>query len=457
MRKISLFYLFIVLLAGILSHGAAIGQDETSQHRNVTVYRMDLKEDIGPNSWRTVNNAYSEADKQGVDVMLIELNTFGGMVNFADSIRSRILDSGLETIVFINHNAASAGALISLAADKIYMSRGSSIGAASVVDQSGEIMPEKYQSYMRGLMRATAEAHGRDPRIAEAFVDPEVDLPDLKPTGKILTLTSVEAVRIGLADGELNSVGEILRAEGYEAAEVVRHQITWIDQMIGWLINPAVSGLLILLIIGGIYFELQSPGIGFPLIMSIIAAVLFFAPLYIQGLADNWEIALFVIGLILIALEIFVIPGFGISGILGIIFLICGLAFSMVANDWLDFRVAAPGLLLQAFLLVIASMSVAIVLMVIFGRSMLQTRAFKRLVLQDEQRSVEGYTSSRFDIDLVGKEGFAKTVLRPSGKIEIDGKWYDAVALDGFIDMDEAIYVEKHENYNLFVRKVRRT
>jgi len=418
------------------------------------VYKFSIKEDIGPNAWRTVKNAFQKAEEQGVSVVFIEMNTFGGMVNFADSIRSRILDSNIKTIVFINHNAASAGALISLASDRIYMSRGSSIGAASVVNQTGEIMPEKYQSYMRGLMRATAEAKGRDPKVAEAFVDPEIDLPGIKPAGKILTLTSSEAVAIGLADGELNTVSEILSAEGVAAPAITQHQVTWIDKVISFLINPAVSGILILLIIGGIYFEIQTPGIGFALIVAIIAAVLFFAPLYIQGLADNWEIALFVVGVILIILEIFVIPGFGLPGILGIIFIVCGLAFSMVANDWLNFRIAAPGMLMQSFLVVTFAMLIAVVLMVVFGKSMLQSRAFKRLVLQDEQRSVEGYTSSRQYVDLVGREAIARTVLRPSGKIEIDGKRYDAVALDGYVDFGERVYVEKHENYNLFVRKI---
>lgn len=417
------------------------------------VYRFDVKEDIGPNSWRTTKNAFDQAEAMQAEMVVMELNTFGGMVNFADSIRSRILDSPLKTVVYINHNAASAGALISLAADRIYMSKGSSIGAASVVNQTGEVMPEKYQSYMRGLMRATAEAKGRDPLIAEAFVDPEIDLPGIKPPGKILTLTSSEAMELGLIDGELNSIWDIYEAEGLSSPAETKHQITWIDQMIAFLINPAVSGILILIIIGGIYFELQTPGVGFPLIAAIIAGVLFFAPLYMQGLADNWEIALFVVGVLLIILEIFVIPGFGLPGILGIVFMICGLAFSMVANDWLNFKVSAPGLLMQSFLIVIVSLAASIVLMVIFGKSMLQSRAFKRLVLQDEQRSVEGYTSSRLLADLVGREALAKTVLRPSGKIEIDGKWYDAVALDGYVELGEQVTVVKHENYNLFVRK----
>ena len=231
--------------------------------------------------------------------------------------------------------------------------------------------------------------------------------------------------------------------------------ITMIDRIIAFLINPAVSGILILLIIGGIYFEMQTPGIGFALVIAVLAAALFFAPLYIQGFADNWEIALFIAGIVLIILELFVIPGFGVAGILGIICLVCGLAFSMVVNDYFDFSIAAPGMLFNSFLLVIAAMVVATILMVIFGKSLLNTRAFKRLVLQDEQRSAEGYTSSKANLELVNKEGVAKTVLRPSGKVEIEGKWYDAVALDGFVDIGEAVYVEKHENYNLFVRKKR--
>ncbi len=419
------------------------------------IYRFDIKEDIGPNAWRTVKNAYANAEEAQVDAVLIEMNTFVGLVNFADSIRTRILDSPLKTVVFINHNAASAGALIALATDRIYMSKGSSIGAASVVDQSGQVLPEKHQSYMRGIMRATAEAKGRDPKVAEAFVDPDVDVPNIKPAGKVLTLTSSEAVNIGLAEAEVASVAEVLAAEGISSPEVTTHRVTAIDRIIAFLISPAVSGVLILLIIGGIYFEMQTPGVGFALVVAIVAAVLFFAPLYIQGLADHWEIALFIAGIILILLELFVIPGFGVTGILGIICLVCGLAFSMVANDYFNFSISEPGMLFNSFLLVIASMFVATIVMVIFGKSLLNTRAFKRLVLQDEQRSEQGYTSSRKDSAMVGREGVAKTVLRPSGKVEIDGKWYDAVALDGFIDIGEAVYVEKHENYNLFVRKKR--
>lgn len=420
-----------------------------------TVYTVKIKDDIGPNSWRTLKNALKEAKANKSTFFLLELNTYGGALNFADSMRTALLNAApMKTIAYVNNNAASAGALISLATDYIYMQEGSSFGAASVVNQEGEVLPEKYQSYMRGLMRATAEAKGRDPKIAEAFVDPSISIPSLKEDGKLLTLTTQEAVKIGLAKKDVKSQVDVFSDLQITKPELKIHQTTWVDAIIGLLINPLVSGLLIMGIIGGIYFELQSPGIGFALVVALICATLFFAPLYLQGLADHWEIAIFVLGVILLVLEIFVIPGFGVAGISGIILILCGLAFSMVANNYLDFKLAQPGLLMNSFIIVIAAMVGSIILAVIFGKNILQSSSFKKLVLADEQRSEVGYTSSVQKSNLINKEGIAKTVLRPSGKIEIDQVWYDAVALDGFIDAGEAVYVEKHENYNLFVRKL---
>ena len=420
-----------------------------------SVYSVSIKEDIGPNAWRTMKNAVKQAKLNKSEYFLIDLNTFGGALNFADSIRSSLLnDIPFKTIVYVNNNAASAGALISLAADYIYMHSGSSLGAASVVNQSGEVLPEKYQSYMRGLMRATAEAKGRDPKMAEAFVDPTISMPEFKEDGKLLTLTASEAVKVGLAKKEVKGQSDIFSDLSIEKPDVQNHQLTWVDHLVALLVNPLVSGLLIMGIIGGIYFELQTPGIGFALLVALVCGALFFAPLYLQGLADNWEIAIFVLGVILLVLEIFVIPGFGVAGIAGIILVLCGLAFSMVANDYFDFKLTQPGLLMNSFIIVIGAMILTIVLMVIFGKNVLQSPTFKKLVLEDEQKATEGYTSSVAKPNLINKVGITKTVLRPSGKIEIDNVWYDAVALDSFIDVGEEIYVEKHENYNLFVRKL---
>ncbi|MGN0003618.1 MAG: nodulation protein NfeD [Sphingobacterium composti] len=433
--------LFVFLISSFGSQGQSI-------------FKTELKEDVGPNSWRIIKKSYDQALSEKSDYFLIEMNTFGGAVNFADSIRTLLLNSKIKTVVYINNNAASAGTLISLASDYIFMQSGASMGAASVVNPQGEIMPEKYQSYMRGLMRATAEAKGRDPKIAEAFVDPAISLPEWKADGQILTFTAAEAVKANVVNAEIKKESDIYHQLQINVPKITAYQKTVVDHIIGFLVNPLISGLLIMGIIAGIYFELQTPGIGFAMVLAIVCAALFFAPLYLQGLADHWEIAIFLIGVVLLALEVFVIPGFGVAGIFGIIFVLCGLSFSMLSNDFFDFKISKPGLLMNSFLIVIGSMVLSVVLMVIFGKNLLQSSAFKRLVLEDEQRADTGYTSSVPKVSLLNKNGIARTVLRPSGKIEIEGVWYDAVALDGFVDMGESIYVEKHENYNLFVRKL---
>lgn len=423
-----------------------------AQDEGLTVYEFSINEEINANSWRNTQQAYLKASQENADIILIKMNTFGGLVNFADSIRRTILDSPIKSIVYIDHNAASAGALIALACDRIYMTKGSSIGAASVVDEKGEVLPEKYQSYMRGLMRATAEAKGRDPEIAEAFVDPDVDLPAIKLKGKVLTLTSSEAVEVGISDGIVKDIQEVFSREGIVGPQVIVHNVTFVDSLMGFLTSPAVQGFLIVLIMGGIYFELSTPGVGLPFLVAVLAAFLYFSPLYLEGLAANWEIMLFVIGVILLLLEIFVIPGFGIAGISGIAFIVCSFAFSMVSNEGFDFSLTAPNYLFRSFMLVILSIVGAIIIGVLFGKSILKTGAFKKMVLSDEQKAGSGYVSSVVNLNLIDKEGLAKTDLRPSGKVEIDGVWYDAVALDGYIEKGAVVYVVKHENYNLFVR-----
>jgi membrane-bound serine protease (ClpP class) len=418
------------------------------------VYQLNLKEEINPAAWRATKKAFEAAKQSGATVMIIDMNTYGGLLDYADSIRTKILNSKLKTIVYIDNNAASAGALIAIACDKIYMVRGASIGAASVVNGNGEVLPEKYQSYMRGLMRTTAEAKGRNPRIAEAFVDPSIEIKDINEKGKVLTFTTNEAIANGFSNGEASSISDALAKEGISNFQKTEYQPTTTDFIIGFLTNPAVSSILILFIIGGIYFELQAPGIGFALLVTIVASLLFFAPLYIEGLAANWEILLFVGGVVLLILEIFLIPGFGIFGILGIIFIVVGLAMSLILNNFFDLSISGSERITQSFLIVLVSMIAAIALSVIFGGNILKSGAFQRLVLNDEQQSDQGYQVKKPRIELLGKRGFAKTDLRPSGRIDIDGEWFDAVSDDGYIDNGTDIIISKIENYNLVVRKV---
>lgn len=426
----------------------------SSTFAQTKVYQLNLKDEINPAAWRATQKAFVEAKAAGASVLIIDMNTYGGMLDYADSIRTKILNSKLKTIVYIDNNAASAGALISIACDKIYMSKGATIGAASVVNGQGEVLPEKYQSYMRGLMRTTAETKGRNPKIAEAFVDPDAEVEGINPKGKVLTLTTNEAIKHGYCDGEASSIEDVLKQENITNYSTEVHVPTFTDKIIRILTNPAVSSVLILLMIGGIYFELQSPGIGFALLVAIVAGLLFFAPLYLEGLAANWEIILFLGGIALLILEIFVIPGFGVFGIAGIICMIVGLAMSLVLNDFFDLSVSGSERIVQSFLIVLGSIIGSIFLSVVFGGNILRSKAFQRLVLQDEQQSAKGYQVNKPNFELLGKAGFAKTDLRPSGKIEIDGEWYQAISNDGYIDNGTDIVVSKIENYNLIVKKL---
>jgi len=458
------FILFFISLATFFTLA-----DEGDQK---LVYKFNIKQDITRATWRQTQQAFEAAGSLGADLFLIHMNTYGGTVIDADSIRTRILQSEIPVFVFIDNNAASAGALISIACDSIYMRSGSSIGAATVVNQTGQAMPDKYQSYMRSTMRATAEAQGRDtiangsevvikwrrdPIIAEAMVDPSVYIEGITDTGKVLTFTPSEAIKYGFCEGIAETVPEVIEKAGIKEYKIVEYQPSFIERIIGFLVHPVVSGLLIMAIIGGIYFEMQTPGIGFPLGVAILAAILYFAPLYLEGLAEHWEILLFLAGIILVAVEIFVIPGFGVTGISGILLILTGLVLSLIDNINFDFRhvnVTGVGV---AIMTVILGVFGGFILALYLGNKLFtaQSGPFKNLALNTVQDVKEGYLNveSSF-IAMKGRAGKAHTVLRPGGKVIIDNEIYDAVAESGFIDKGEEIMVVKVGTSQLYVEKM---
>jgi membrane-bound serine protease (ClpP class) len=419
------------------------------------IYKFDIKKEIAPPVWHTTKLALEEAALKGADIILIEMSTYGGMLESADSIRTKILNSPIPVFVFINHNAASAGALIALACDSIYMTTGSSIGAATVVDQEGKVVPDKYQSYMRAMMRATAEANGRDPNIAQAMVDPRIEIEGVIDSGSVLTFTASEAVKNGYCEGIAEDTEEVLKLAGIEEYEIIEQKLTAMDKIISFLINPVVSGILFMVIVGGIYFELQAPGIGLPSIAAILAALLYFAPLYLEGLADHWEILVFVVGLILILVEIFAIPGFGVAGISGIFLVITGLTLSLIDNVGFNFRPVDFNKLISSFFLVIISIFISIIGSYYLTKSLFsRNRLFGSLALETVQSSKDGYTTSdsRYR-EMIGRKGIAQTILRPAGKVMIGDELFDATAITGYIEKGEEIEVARYETTQLFVRK----
>lgn len=436
------------------------------------ILQINLRKEVNSVSWMEVSKGIEEARAQEYDAILINMNTYGGELLYADSIRTAILNAPMPVYVFINNNAASAGALISIACDKIFMRPGSSMGAATVVEQTGEAAPDKYQSYMRGIIRATAEAQGKDtlikgkdtiltwhrnPKIAEGMVDEDLYIAGIKDTGKVLTFTADEALQNGYCDGIAENVDEVLKKDlDYSDYELTLFRMKGWDYMKGQLMSTALRAILIMLIVGGIWFELQAPGIGFPTLVAVVSAIFYFAPLYMDGLAQNWEIVMFILGMILLFMEIFVIPGFGVAGILGILFILGGLTFALIDNATFEFSLHGLDSVTDPLLLVSLSIVLAVLLCIWLtakiGRGV---GVFRRIALTSVQNREEGFIGVPMEVrEMVGKTGVADTVLRLSGKVRIDDRMYDAISEYGFIEKGEKVRVTRYEAGQIYVTKV---
>ncbi|MEQ9657887.1 NfeD family protein [Fulvivirga sp.] len=423
-----------------------------SQDKKPKVMVMEIKSEIDPRTNHYVELALDHAKAIEADYVIIEMDTYGGIVTDAKDIVENILDFEKPIWVFINKDAASAGALISIACDSIYMTAGANIGAATVVTQDGAAAPDKYQSYMRSTMRSIAEEKGRDPKIAEAMVDQTIEIDSITKAGQVITFSTSEAIKYGFCEAKVSNIEEILERNKIEDYELVKYELSTTNAIIEFFLNPFISGILIMVIVGGIWFELQTPGVGFPIAASLLALILYFVPYYLTGLAENWEIIAFFLGLVLIGLEVFVIPGFGVAGILGITLTLGSLILVMLNNDAFDFTFVEFDSILIA--VVVASVGVVGGLIILFmvGVKMTDTKFFARVALTDTMNRSEGYTSSFNDKTLVGKSGVAHTVLRPSGKVLIDGDVYDAYTRGDYIDKDQKIIVTSDEGTSLKVK-----
>jgi membrane-bound serine protease (ClpP class) len=236
--------------------------------------------------------------------------------------------------------------------------------------------------------------------------------------------------------------------------ELIKYSVSTTEKIIAFFLNPAISSVLILIIIGGLYFELQTPGVGFPILASIIAMILYFIPYYLTGLAAHWEILLFFIGVSLIVLEIFVIPGFGIAGIAGLILTIGSLILVMLDNNALDFTFVNPDEIIIASAATLIGLFGGVLLIFFGGFKFTQTKAFKRIALQNVQDRKEGYTSNFQVQSFLGKKGITYTILRPSGKIIIDDNIYDAYTRGNYIDKDVEVIVIEESGTSLKVKEV---
>ncbi len=442
---------FIITILLIIPSANGQGRSDSVFGTQLKVYQFEIFEEIAPAATRKTIRAMDEAGAMHADLIILHLNTYGGLVSDADSIRTRILNSTIPVYVFVENNAASAGALISIACDRIFMKEGATIGAATVVEGSGQAAPDKYQSYMRSKMRATATARGRSPEIAEAMVDGDKVVPGLNDTGDVVTLTTDEAIYWGFCDGKYQTIEAMMKDQGIINPVMIEQEISWIDSAIGFLISPGVSGALVLLILGGIYYELRTPGIGFPILVSAIASMLYFAPLYLEGLAANWEILIFILGVVLVGLEVFVIPGFGVAGISGLVLIFGALVLSAINNIVFDFSGSDPEQIQSALTRVVFGLLGFIVMAILSAKFLVNGPLFGRIGL-------DATLSSGMDIkngdDFLGQEAICSTDLKPLGYIMIGAKEYDAKSLDGYIPKDARVKIIRKEGWQFLVEAI---
>lgn len=443
MKKLAIVFIFLAVVHFFVS----------PQSSRPIVYVADISGDIDLGLPSYLSRIINEAEREGAGAIILRINTFGGRVDAATQIKDAVMNAGIPSVAFIDKRAISAGALISIACEKIYMVPGGTIGAVTPVTQEGQEVPEKFVSYMRSEMRATAESRGRDPRIAEAMVDEDIEIPGVIEEGKLITFTTDEAIAFGFCDAEVNNLREVLQLIGLEDAEIREPGTNWAEKVVRLISHPIISSVLIMVGMLGLFMEVRTPGWGMPGTMAVIALGLFFGTQYILALANIIDIVLFLVGVGLILVEVFVIPGFGVAGILGILCMLAGL-FMALAGSW-PFVTTED--IYRAIYTLAGSVALTIIGAIIMTLLLPKTKVFGTFVLSEEQKRELGYSSHASHEELVGKEGIALTTLRPSGTALIEDERVDVVSDGGYIEVNKPIRVVRIEGIRIIVKEVKVT
>ncbi len=435
MKKILFILVFLSFISSVFA-----------QHKLIYIGNIDDEIDLGMAPY--IKRVINEAEKNDASAIIFRINTFGGRVDAATQIKDAILNSKVKTIAFIDKRAISAGALIALSCEKIVMVPGASMGASTVVDQTGQKQSEKYQSFMRSEMRSTAEKNKRRPDIAQGMVDETIAIPGLNDNAtKLITLTSEEAVKFKMADTMLSSMQDVKKMFDLENAEEVTLKSNWAESFVRFLNNPVVSSLLIMIGLIGIFTEIKMGVWGLPGTVAVIALGLFFGSSYILQLASILDIVVFILGVILLLIEIFVIPGFGIIGVIGIGMMVTGLFLGLVSDFQLN-----DSTLVSTAIIQLASVFVGTgIFAFAMSKFLPKMNAWNKMILQEHISSKSGYASKANFKHLVGVEGVALTDLRPAGNAIINGNRVDVVTEGNYINHDSPIIVKSVEGSKIVV------
>jgi len=449
-----------------------------------TVYHIPIEGTIDLGLPPFIERSIKEAENNNASSIIFEVNTFGGRVDAATQIKDAILDSKVRTVAFINKRAISAGALISLSCEKIYMTGGGTIGATTAVDMSGNKASEKVISYMREEMAATAEKRGRNKYIARGMVDEELEFPNKikieyitadnevdtiktmiyylvidndtvfvddiegRKQGNLITLTTEQALKYGIADRSADTFDSVLDSLGFSKATILKTSENWSENFVRFLTNPVVASLLTTFGFLGILFELQSPGWGIPGSIGLICLILSLSASYIAELATMTDLLVVLIGLLLIALEAIVIPGFGIPGIAGIAFILWGLYLLLLPDV-----PVSEDILSQASNGLMIGIIGGIFGLVLLFRAMTKTKFWRDLTSPDGQKKEDGYVASFGWEKLVGKNALTETDLHPSGWIIVNNERIFAVSEGNFIDKNVNVIILTVDGNRVVVRK----
>ena len=419
-----------------------------------------------------------EAEAAGAAAIILDIDTPGGRLDAVIQMKDSILASNVPTIAFVNRTAFSAGALIALATDRIFMTSGGVMGAATPIDGStGETASEKTISAVRSTFRSTAEATNRDPDVAAAMVDPNVDIPGLSPAGQLLTLTTNDALRVGYAEAVAETRDDLLTQLGLSNARVVSPQMSLAERTTRFITDPLIAGLLLSIGLLLIVFDFFADGLGIAALAGLAMIAVFFWGHMVAGLAGWEDVVLVIIGLGLIALELFVIPGFGVPGLLGLVALLGGLFLAMLEGE----ETRSSDSIERALITVLAVVAFVVIGFILLLSFLPRRSRFGGTVLRSTvtdgpagpQRAPVGWLKwfggndamegelatssapiSTIPADFTGRSGVARTPLRPSGTADIDGEPVDVVAEAEFIDQGAPIVVVLDQGYRRVVRRV---
>jgi membrane-bound serine protease (ClpP class) len=441
----------ILLLAAIAASGMVLRVlDANAQEEQVLLVRIEGEIDQAKAAH--LSRALSSAADQPVRAVVLLVNTPGGRLDSALDMKDAILDSPKPTIALVDRQALSAGALITIAAEEIYMVPGSIIGAATPVSAfTGETASEKVISAVRTSFAATAETRGRDPEVAEAMVDPSVQIEELIEAGRLLTFDAGEAQQWGYADGVVPGLDQLLAEKDLDQISLLVSSPTFLERLVQVLTHPLVSMLLLVAGVLGLIFEMQTAGWGVGAAVALAALGMFFFGNFVAGIA-GWEgVFLVLLGVGLIGLEVFVIPGLGFAGVIGLLTLLGGIYISLVRDLSSGDQLAHAGNILGLSLLLIA---VGVWLSFTF---LPRTRAFKGMLLMESlparRHSTEVLNHGDDDRDsLVGSIGVAVSDLRPSGRVEIDGKLVDVVTQGDWLSQGDKVEIIEDTGYRRVVR-----